>query len=133
MTLKDRIVKLRRDNPLFTVAGLVEITLYGDSQEREGDFLLAAAQVLHCSQDEVDAAVAFTGEPPTGPFPTGPGEIPSQDDIVLAGVREEIARLPEDSRIRVEVIARTFRNCIAADPMHAGMAMALVGAEQAAK
>jgi hypothetical protein len=62
MTLKDRIAKLRRDNPLFTVAGLVEITLYGDQQERDQDFLAAAAQVLKCSQAEVDEAVAFTGE-----------------------------------------------------------------------
>jgi hypothetical protein len=120
MTLRDRIAKLRQDNPLFTVAGLTEITLYGDSQEREGDFLAAAAQVLHCSQAEVDEAVAFTGEA-------------SGMTLVLADVREEIAKLPEDGRIRVEAIARTFRDCLALDPLHAGMAMALVGAEQAAK
>jgi hypothetical protein len=127
MTLRDRIAKLRRDNPLFTVAGLTEITLYGDSQEREGDFLAAAAQVLHCSQAEVDEAVAFTGEA------AGHFAAMSQDELVLASVRDEIAKLPEDGRIRVEAIASTFRNCIALDPLHAGMAMALVGAEQTAK
>jgi hypothetical protein len=127
MTLKDRIAKLRLGNPLFTIAGLVEITLYGDSQEREGDFLKAAAQVLHCSQAEVDEAIAFTGEA------AGLAAAMTQDDLVLASVRDEIAKLPEDGRIRVEAIACTFRNCIAMDPVHAGMAMALVGAEQAVK
>jgi hypothetical protein len=61
------MVKLRQDNPLFTVAGLTEITIYGDSQEREGDFLAAAAQILHCSQAEVDEAAAFTGETTSQP------------------------------------------------------------------
>lgn len=56
------MAKLRQDNPLFTVSGLVEITIHGDQQNRDGDFLAAAAQVLHCSQAEVDEAVAFTGE-----------------------------------------------------------------------
>jgi hypothetical protein len=127
VTLKDRIAKLRRDNPLFTIAMLVEITLYGDQQERDQDFLAAAAQVLKCSQAEVDEAVAFTGEA------AGHVGAMTQDEIVLASVRDEIAKLPEDGRIRVEAIACTFRNCIAMDPVHAGMAMALVGAEQAAK
>lgn len=56
------MAKLRQGNPLFTVSGLVEITIHGDQQNRDGDFLSAAAQVLHCSQAEVDEAVAFTGE-----------------------------------------------------------------------
>lgn len=127
VTLKERMIKLRRDNPLFTVANLAEVILYGDSQEREGDFLAAAAQVLHCPQAEVDEAVAFTGET------AGHFAAMTQNEIVLADVRDEIAKLPEDGRIRVEAIACTFRNCIALDPLHAGMAMALVGAEQAAK
>lgn len=55
------------------------------------------------------------------------------EKIVLYEVKEEIAKLPEDSQIRIEAIARTFRNCLEVDPGHAGMAMALVGAEQAAK
>lgn len=69
MSLKDRMTKLRKDSPLLTVAGLVEITLHGGQLEgREGDFLSVAAQVLKVSQAEVDEAVAFTREiePPEG-------------------------------------------------------------------
>jgi thymidylate synthase (FAD) len=68
MTLIERIVKLRERSPLMTVANLVEITLYGDQQDREGDFLSAAAQVLKCSQEQVDEAVVFTRELLTGSF-----------------------------------------------------------------
>lgn len=128
MTLKDRMVKLRQDNPLFTVAGLTEITLYGDAQERDGDFLGAAAQVLHCSQAEVDEAVAFTGEQQIRRLIEA-----SPEEQALREVKEHIAGLPEDSQIRIEAIACTFRDCLGADPFHAGAALALVGAEQAAK
>jgi hypothetical protein len=89
MTLKHRIAKLRLGNPLFTIAGLVEITLYGDSQERDGDFLKAAAQVLHCSQAEVDEAIAFTGETAVH-FAQGEialtedGRIPFDDEAAVA-------------------------------------------------
>ncbi len=73
MTLKDRMVKLRQDNPLFTVAGLTEITIYGDQQEREGDFLAVAAQVLKVPQEQVDEAVSFTGELSGFDIPVDPG------------------------------------------------------------
>ncbi len=63
-SLKERMVKLRTSNPLLTVAQLVEITLYGDAQERDGNFLAAAASVLKVPQQEVDEALAFTKELP---------------------------------------------------------------------
>jgi hypothetical protein len=55
------------------------------------------------------------------------------EKLVLYEVKDEIAKLPQDSQIRIEAIARTFRNCLELDPGHAGMALALVGAEEAAK
>lgn len=55
------------------------------------------------------------------------------EKIVLYEVKEEIAKLPKDSQVRIEAIARAFRNCLELDPGHASMALALVGAEQAAK
>lgn len=67
MTLKDRLIKLREKSPLMTVAQLTEITIYGDQQEREDDFLCVAAKVLHVPQSEVDEAVSFTHEAVTGP------------------------------------------------------------------
>lgn len=91
MTLKDRMVKLRRDNPLFTVAGLVEVLLYGDQQDREGDFLAAAAQVLHCPQTEVDEALAFTGESQ----PVGTGQFTAGDPFTIADLKREIAAFPD--------------------------------------
>jgi hypothetical protein len=104
VTLKDRIAKLRRDNPLFTVAMLTEITLYGDSQERDQDFLAAAAQVLKCSQAEVDEAVAFTGE--ARPFPACAGEHISQfnsgEPFTIADLKREIADLPDSMWVCVE-------------------------------
>jgi len=65
MTLKERMTKLREDDPLFTVARLVEITIYGDRQDREDDFLSVAAKILHVPQAEVDEAIFFTREAPT--------------------------------------------------------------------
>lgn len=62
MTLKDRMEKLRRRDPLFTVAKLVEVTLYGDCEERDEDFLSVATEVLKVPQAEVDEAMALTGE-----------------------------------------------------------------------
>ncbi len=51
---------------------------------------------------------------------------------VLYEVREAIEGLPEDDRVRVQVIAMTLRNILTDGPL-AMMAFALVGAEQAAK
>lgn len=55
------------------------------------------------------------------------------EEIVLAEIRKHIGAMSEDSQIRVKCIASTFRNCLELDPEHAGLALALVGAEQAAK
>lgn len=55
------------------------------------------------------------------------------EELTLAEIRQHIGGMPEDSRIRVQCIASTFRNCLQIDPEHAGLALALVGAEQAAK
>ncbi len=51
------------------------------------------------------------------------------EHILLLEVREEIAKMPADDRIRVEEIASTLRNAINAGGAHGLMALALVGAE----
>lgn len=55
----------------------------------------------------------------------------TNEEIVLAEVRSNIKRMPEDDRIRVECIASTLRNILRNEPL-AQMALALVGAELAA-
>ncbi len=54
------------------------------------------------------------------------------EDIVLRQIRLTIRQMSDESQIRVEAIAATLRNILKADPEHATMAFALVGAEQAA-
>lgn len=55
------------------------------------------------------------------------------EQIVLDEIKKHIATLPAESQIKITCIAGTFRNCLSIDPEHAGLAMALVGAEQAAR
>lgn len=78
-TLKERIVKLRKRSPTMTVANLVEIMIYGMVEGRDDDFLAVAASVLDCSQEQVDEAVAFTLEPPTGPTSSNVAHDNTQD------------------------------------------------------
>jgi hypothetical protein len=52
------------------------------------------------------------------------------EQATLHDVRAEIAKLPEDDRLRIEAIAGSIRNILRADP-RAAMALALVGAELA--
>lgn len=54
------------------------------------------------------------------------------EKIVLYEIKEAIEQLPEADRIQVEAIAVTIRNMLKAD-QRAYMALALVGAEEAAK
>jgi hypothetical protein len=53
------------------------------------------------------------------------------EKIVLYEIRDTIAQMSEDDRIKVEVRATTLRNILKGDE-HAAMAFALVGAELAA-
>ena len=55
------------------------------------------------------------------------------EKIVLYEVKEAISQLSEDDRIRVEAIAMNLRNILTAGGEHASMALALIGAEEAAK
>ena len=57
----------------------------------------------------------------------------TDEEQTLLVIRGTIASLPEDTQIRVKAIAETFRNALKADPDHANLALALVGAEQAAQ
>lgn len=57
----------------------------------------------------------------------------TNEELVLNEIRKHIATHSEEAQIRVKCIASTFRNCLEIDPVHAGLALALVGAEQAAK
>lgn len=50
------------------------------------------------------------------------------EKIVLYEIRDTIAKLSEDDRIKVEARAMTLRNILKGDE-HAAMAFALVGAE----
>ncbi len=54
------------------------------------------------------------------------------DDIVLREIRQTIQQMSDGSQLRVEIIAKALRKILAADPEHATMAFALVGAEQSA-
>jgi hypothetical protein len=51
---------------------------------------------------------------------------------VVHDIKQVIGSMSEDSQTRVTCIASTLRNILKADPQHAGLALALVGAEQAA-
>lgn len=56
----------------------------------------------------------------------------TNEELVLREIRKHIETLSNDDQIRIRCIASTFRNCISIDPVNAGLALALVGAEQAA-
>lgn len=64
-----------------------------------------------------------------------PGARLRQDwsEAMLRVKREDIAKLDADHAIRVECIARTFRNAFEADGEHAAIAFDLVAAERAAR
>ena len=53
------------------------------------------------------------------------------EKLLLFEIKDAIANLSEDDRIKVECIAATLRNILRDNP-HAAMAYALVGAELAA-
>jgi hypothetical protein len=55
------------------------------------------------------------------------------EELTLAELREFIHQMPEESRMRIAVIVSTFQNCIKLDEKHASLALALVGAEMAAR
>lgn len=57
----------------------------------------------------------------------------TDDEQTVLLIRGTIAGLPEDDQIRVKAIAETFRNALKAGGGHAALALALVGAEQAAQ
>jgi hypothetical protein len=57
----------------------------------------------------------------------------TDEEQTLLVIRGTIAGMPEEDQIRVKAIAETFRNALKAGGGHAAMALALVGAEQAAQ
>lgn len=57
----------------------------------------------------------------------------TDEEQTLLVIRGAIAGMSEDDQIRVKAIAETFRNALKAGGGYAAMALALVGAEQAAQ
>jgi len=57
----------------------------------------------------------------------------TDEEQTLLMIRGTIASLPEEEQIRVKAIAETFRNALKAGGGYASIALALVGAEQAAQ
>ncbi len=57
----------------------------------------------------------------------------NEEEQTLLVIRGTIAGMPEDDQIRVKSIAQTLRNVLEAGGAHAQLALALVGAEQAAQ
>lgn len=57
----------------------------------------------------------------------------TDEEQTLLLIRGTIAGMSEDDQIRVKSIAETIRNVLKAGGGHAAMALALVGAEQAAQ
>ncbi|KWE37420.1 hypothetical protein [Burkholderia territorii] len=57
----------------------------------------------------------------------------SAERIQLLVIQDEISKLPEDDRTKIDSIAAQFRAMLDAEPTHAMMALALVGAEAADK
>ncbi|RQT19401.1 hypothetical protein DF044_01695 [Burkholderia contaminans] len=57
----------------------------------------------------------------------------SAERIQLLIIQDEISKLPEDDRTKIDSIVAQFRAMLEAEPTHAMMALALVGAEAADK
>lgn len=57
----------------------------------------------------------------------------TEEEKTLLVIRRTIAGLPEDDQIQVKAVAETLRNSLKAGGAHAVLALALVGAEQAAQ
>jgi hypothetical protein len=57
----------------------------------------------------------------------------TDEEQTLLLIRGTVAGMPEDDQIKVKAIAETFRNALKAGGGHASLALALVGAEQAAQ
>lgn len=57
----------------------------------------------------------------------------TDEEQTLLVIRGTIAGMPEDDQIRVKAIAATLRNALKAGGSHAELALALVGAELAAR
>jgi hypothetical protein len=54
-------------------------------------------------------------------------------DIVVDEIRAQIGALPEEARIKVTASALLLRHCYELEPVHFGLALALIGAELAAE
>lgn len=56
----------------------------------------------------------------------------TDDEQTLLLIRGHIAGMPEEDQARVKAIAEDIRNVLKVGGAHASMALALIGAEQAA-
>jgi hypothetical protein len=60
------------------------------------------------------------------------GEDMNDEELTLYAIKQAIAKLDQERRIRIEALAITLRNIVKDDP-DAALAFALVGAEMAAR
>lgn len=59
------------------------------------------------------------------------GAVMTEEEMALKYIRDGIGARPEHERVRIAIIAQSFRTILKAEPICGSMALALVGAELA--